>query len=275
VKIISVLDLLRRRNFSLKIENIENENFLVGEKILLNFQNKEKICGEILSPAREISGILADENYVFEKKLSPAEIEKYEQQQKGEKDRIARAQKLAKSVNLKMHFFASRISFDEKTISFFFTSDEQIDFRALLKPVATEFKMRIHFQRVGPRDKARFFPNFGICGRKTCCAKFKHRLKSVPIDLAKDQNLLAKNNEKILGLCGKLKCCLHFEIENYRELRKNLPHIRQTVELKNGKKGRVVGLDILNQKIKILFSDDSTEIFAVDEIKIDEKKEKK
>jgi len=272
MKILSVIDLLRHRFVRLGVS--DDLDFFPHEKILCEKGKQEKVCMRVLAPAREIPDGVCEEDYVFERKLTKEEIEKYEAFQNKEKERITKAQELANKLNLEMRFFASRKSFDNKTTSFFFTSDKTVDFRDLLKDLGTEFKTRIHLERVGTRDKARICGGYGPCGKKNCCSNFKVQLDSVPMDAARDQNLLTKDNEKILGACGKLKCCLMYELPQYREMRKKLPHLRQSVFLKNGEKVRVIALDILNEKVKVIKENDVTETVEISEITIEPKKTK-
>ncbi len=273
MKILPVIDLLRHRFVRIGVS--DDIDFLPHEKILCEGKTKEKICARVLATSREIPDGVFDENYKYKRKLDEEEIEKYEEMQKNGRERVKKAQKLSDKHNLEMRFFASRKSFDSRTTSFFFTSNKTVDFRNLLKDLGTEFKTRIHLERVGARDKARIHGGCGQCGKKTCCSNFKTQLNSVPMDAARDQNLLTKDNEKILGSCGKLKCCLMYELPQYREMRKKLPHLRQTVYLKNGDKTRVIALDILNKKVKIAKENETTITVEISEISIEKPKEKK
>ncbi len=273
MKILPVIDLLRHR--FIRIEILEDICFIPNEKILCEKGKQEKICARVLAPARDIPAGVANEDYKFQRKLEKREIEQYEKLQENEKERVKKAQELAEKQKLEMKFFASRKSFDNRTTSLFFTSDKTVDFRNLLKELGTEFKTRIHLERVGTRDKAKVCGGYGTCGKELCCANFKIQTNAVPMDAARDQNLLTKDNEKILGTCGKLKCCLMYELPQYREMRKKLPHLRQSVFLENGEKVRVIALDILNEKVKVVKENDLTEIVSISEISIESQKEKK
>jgi cell fate regulator YaaT (PSP1 superfamily) len=273
MKTLSVIDLLRQR--LVRVEVPDDLEFALNEKILCEKGKKEKICARVLAPAREIPGGVASEDYEFQRKLEIAEVKKYENLQENEKERIKTAQGLANKQELEMKFFASRKSFDNRTTSLFFTSEKTIDFRSLLKELGTEFKTRIHLERVGTRDKAKICGGYGTCGKETCCSNFKTQVNAVPMDAARDQNLLTKDNEKILGCCGKLKCCLMYELPQYREMRKKLPHLRQSVFLENGEKARVIALDILNERVKVIKENDTVETVSIKEISIEPRKEKK
>ena len=262
MKIVQVIDLLRHQLVRLATE----EDFSVHDYVLLK-NDRDKLVGQVVSKSREVAGAKADNGYELVEKLEKKDLEKYRKAELGEKDRVIIAKQCAEELKLPMRFFASRSDFAGNVFSFFFTSEEKVDFRDLLKILPKRVSSRIHLQRVGTRDRAKILGGFGRCGRPTCCSTFKVELESVPLDSARDQNLLTRDNNKLFGLCGKLKCCLLYEVGLYRELRRNLPHIKQAVTVE-GKSGRVMGLDILNQKVKVLLDDtDMYEVFDVDLVK--------
>ena len=258
MKIVQVVDLLRHQLVRLATE----EDFSVHDYVLLK-NDRDKLVGQVVSKSREVAGAKADDGYELVEKLGEKDVAKYKETQKGEEERVAIAKQCAEDLKLPMRFFASRCDFMGNVFSFFFTSEEKVDFRDLLKMLPKKVNARIHLQRVGTRDRAKILGGFGRCGRPTCCSTFKVELESVPLDAARDQNLLTRDNEKLFGLCGKLKCCLLYEVGLYRELRRNLPHIKQAVTVE-GKSARVMGLDILNQRVKVLF--DETDVFDVFDI---------
>ncbi len=264
MKIVQVIDLLRHQLVRLATE----EDFSVHDYVLLK-NDRDKIVGQVVSTSRKVSGAKADDGYELIEKLGEKDLQKYNEIQKGENERVAIAKQCAEELNLEMRFFASRSDFTGNVFSFFFTSEDKVDFRDLLKILPKKVSSRIHLQRVGTRDRAKILGGFGRCGRPTCCSTFKVELESVPLDSARDQNLLTRDNNKLFGLCGKLKCCLLYEVGLYRELRRNLPHIKQAVTVE-GKSGRVMGLDILNQKVKVLF--DETDVFDVFDMEVVKKK---
>ena len=265
MKTIKALDLVKHRLILLPTP--KEEELLPKEKILIK-NDREHLVVKIIAILTDQIPENKEDKWKFEKKLNQKELKEYEAAQKDEKAKILKAQKMADKLNLPMKMFASRVGWQKKIISFFFTCEEAVDFRQLLKNLGTEFKSRIHLERVGARDKAKIIGGFGTCGQETCCSTFKTRLTSVPMDAARDQGIMIKANENILGLCGKLKCCLLYELPQYREKRKSLPHIRQTVTTQNNQKGRVIGLDILNQKVKVALDDTNMiEVFEVKTLK--------
>lgn len=251
MKTLKLLDLLRYRLIVLSISNqeTEKEDIKVQDLVLVQKDSEELVTKVISVSSGEV-----DKNeevvWKFKKKLNSREKEIHEKNQENEKKRIIKAQSFVKTLKLDMRFFASRVSWKNKLISFFFTCEEAVDFRELLKLLGSEFKCRIHLERVGARDKAKIVGGYGICGKEVCCTTFRSKLTSVPMDAIRDQGIMIKENNKLLGVCGKLKCCFLYELPLYRKMRKHLPHIRQTVTV-NKKQGRVIGIDILNQKVKL------------------------
>ena len=159
-------------------------------------------------------------------------------------------------------------------VVFYFTADGRIDFRELVKDLASVFKTRIELRQVGVRDETKMLGGIGICGRPLCCNTYLSEFIPVSIKMAKEQSL-SLNPTKISGICGRLMCCLKNEQEAYEELNSNLPDIGEKVKTFDGFKGEVV--NVLRQKVKIVVEvDDEREIkeYAIDELKFKPKKKK-
>ncbi|MFH1478701.1 MAG: stage 0 sporulation family protein [Candidatus Omnitrophota bacterium] len=150
---------------------------------------------------------------------------------------------------LDMKLIDSEYSFDGTKLVFYFTSEERIDFRELVKDLAHIFKARIELRQIGVRDEARMLGGFGHCGRPLCCASFLKSFEPVTIRMAKEQNL-PLNPSKISGCCGRLMCCLGYEYENYRGYLKRLPKEGEVIKTKEGK-GKVVAINPLKQKVTV------------------------
>jgi cell fate regulator YaaT (PSP1 superfamily) len=218
------------------------------------------------------NGLRPHADYKIEKVLTTPEVEAHERRQEGESDRVKRAKTCATKHHLNMRFFSTQVGYDSRNISFFFTAPEPVDFRELLKAMALEFKGRIHLQRVSDRDRAEILDGIGICGRVDCCTRLKISNDKVPLNTVRDQGIMIKNNDKIFGVCGKLKRCYGYEINLYRDNRRYLPHIQQAVTVE-GQKGRAVGLDILNKKVRILLLDkEFVETFPIEIVEYENKR---
>ena len=157
-------------------------------------------------------------------------------------------QKIAEH-NLDMQLVSAECAFDGSKILFFFTADERVDFRELVKNLASIFHTRIELRQIGVRDKAKMVGGLGICGRPFCCASFLDDFQPVSIKMAKTQNL-SLNPTKISGTCGRLMCCLKYEQDAYEDLLRTSPKAESFVDTPEGR-GTVVEVDLLRQRVKV------------------------
>lgn len=166
-------------------------------------------------------------------------------------------------LELEMKIDGVVISLDKTKITIYFTSDGRVDFRNLVKELATNFKSRIELKQIGPRDEVRCMGGFGPCGKVCCCKEFLNDFDHVTIKMAKTQNL-SLNPTKISGLCGRLMCCLAYENEHYSETASLMPKINSEVMTPNGK-GVVMYNDLLKRQVTVKFGgDNQTEIKVYD-----------
>ena len=157
-------------------------------------------------------------------------------------------QKIAEH-SLDMQLVSAEYAFDGSKILFYFTADERVDFRDLVKNLASVFHTRIELRQIGVRDKAKMVGGLGICGRPFCCASFLEDFQPVSIKMAKTQNL-SLNPTKISGTCGRLMCCLKYEQEAYEDLIRTSPKMDSFVDTPEGR-GTVVDVDLLRQRVKV------------------------
>ena len=154
---------------------------------------------------------------------------------------------------LDMQLVSAECAFDGSKIIFFFTADERVDFRELVKNLASIFHTRIELRQIGVRDKAKMVGGLGICGRPFCCATFLDDFQPVSIKMAKTQNL-SLNPTKISGTCGRLMCCLKYEQDAYEDLLRSAPKAESFVDTPDGR-GTVVEVDLLRQRVKVRLED--------------------
>ncbi|MCP3764484.1 stage 0 sporulation family protein [Domibacillus sp. A3M-37] len=156
-------------------------------------------------------------------------------------------------------------TFDRNKVIFYFTADGRVDFRELVKDLASIFRTRIELRQIGVRDEAKMLGGIGPCGRMLCCSTFLGDFEPVSIKMAKDQNL-SLNPAKISGLCGRLMCCLKYENDEYEDARRVLPDVGQKVKTPSGN-GRVTGLNILERLVQVHIPElERTLEFSSDEI---------
>ena len=169
---------------------------------------------------------------------------------------------------LDMQLVSAEYAFDGSKILFFFTADERVDFRELVKNLASVFHTRIELRQIGVRDKAKMVGGLGICGRPFCCASFLDDFLPVSIKMAKTQNL-SLNPTKISGTCGRLMCCLKYEQDAYEDLLRTAPKVESFVDTPDGR-GTVVEVDLLRQRVKVRTEDapETITVFANADIAI-------
>lgn len=150
---------------------------------------------------------------------------------------------------LDMRLIEAEYTLDRSKIIFVYVADDRVDFRELLKDLATKFKCRIELRQIGPRNKAKIVGGLGSCGMETCCSRFMNDFDVVSINMAKNQ-LLALNVQKLSGQCGKLMCCLRYEDAQYKEMREGLPKLNSQIEYK-GNRYRITSMNLLLKQAKI------------------------
>jgi cell fate regulator YaaT (PSP1 superfamily) len=180
------------------------------------------------------------------------DVELLESIREREKEAIETCQQKVMEHNLPMKLVDVEYQFDGNKITFYFTSDGRIDFRELVKDLAGVFRTRIDLRQIGVRDEARRFDGMGMCGRRLCCATFLKDFEPVTLKMAKDQNL-PLTPSKISGACGRLMCCLAYELGHYKDLSKEIPKIGSKISCFGGEH-RVEKIDFLAPAV--VLSDD-------------------
>ena len=154
---------------------------------------------------------------------------------------------------LPMKLISAEYTFDNNKVLYYFTADGRIDFRELVRDLASVFKTRIELRQIGVRDETKILGGIGICGRPLCCQTFLTDFAPVSIKMAKEQNF-SLNPMKISGVCGRLMCCLKNEESTYEWLNKKLPNVGEKVTLENGERGEVQSVNVLRQTVKVLIT---------------------
>ena len=193
---------------------------------------------EVVSPLREVIRIATEQD----EKIVAENMEKEDKAYKA-------CLKKIEEMGLDMQLVSAECAFDGSKILFFFTADERVDFRELVKTLASMFHTRIELRQIGVRDKARMVGGLGICGRPFCCGSFLEDFQPVSIKMAKTQNL-SLNPTKISGTCGRLMCCLKYEQDAYEDLLRKAPKNESFVDTPDGR-GSVIEVDLLRQRVKV------------------------
>ncbi len=177
----------------------------------------------VLGESKKPIGIKQSDIVTVERKATEEDLKKLEDLKIKEKEAYKVFKEKVAAHKLDMKLVDTHFLFEEQKALFFFSSDNRVDFRELVKDLVSVFKMRIELRQIGVRDESRITGGLGVCGRPFCCHGVSDKLKPVSIRMAKDQNL-SLNSMKISGQCGRLLCCLSYEFDWYNEARKNLPN---------------------------------------------------
>ena len=183
------------------------------------------------------------------RKASEYDHKMYQDNLEQEKEAYEICNKEIHDLQLDMNLLSAQYTLDRTKILFVYLADQRVDFRELLKRLGSRLHCRIELRQIGERDKAKMVGGIGMCGMECCCARFKSHFDIISINMAKNQ-LLALNSDKLSGMCGKLKCCLKYEDEDYKQLTKGLPKIGSQVEYE-GEIYRLTNMNVMNEEAKL------------------------
>lgn len=225
--------------------------------------------GEVVLGARQIS----DDSLVGKLKpimriSSAHDDEQNADNKEKSKKAFAICQEKIKKHELPMKLIEAEYTFDNSKLLFYFSAEGRVDFRALVRDLASDFHTRIELRQIGVRDEAKMLGGIGICGRPFCCSTFLNDFGAVSVKMAKEQNL-PLNPSKISGACGRLMCCLRNEHEAYAYLNSISPGVGDTVRTDDGKEGEIRNVNVLRQRVRVLFVDDNDER-TMEEYKFDD-----
>ena len=215
---------------------------------------KEINENDIVAPLKSVLRIATEED-----------IDRHFKNKDKEKDAFNICLKKIQEHGLTMKLIDVEYTFDNNKVIFYFTADGRVDFRELVKDLATIFKTRIELRQIGVRDEAKMLGGLGHCGRPMCCSSFLGDFASVSIKMAKEQNL-SLNPTKISGICGRLMCCLNYEQSTYEDIRKRMPKVGSIVKTSEGT-GEVFSNNIVKESVKVKLKKGEEEI--LEEFKID------
>ena len=219
---------------------------------------KEVDDDKVVQPLKPVIRIATDDDKKVIEKNKEKEAEAY----------VICKEKIAKH-GLDMKLVAAEYTFDNNKLLFYFTADGRIDFRELVKDLASVFRTRIELRQIGVRDETKMLGGIGICGRELCCRSYLTDFVPVSIKMAKEQNL-SLNPTKISGVCGRLMCCLKNEQETYEYLNSRLPSVGDSVITPTGMHGEVSGVNVLRQLVKVVVDngeEKELQEYAVDDLK--------
>ena len=188
------------------------------------------------------------------RKANKDDLKRQKENEQEEKKAFKECTKKIKEYKLDMKLVEVRYLLDNSKLIFYFTADNRIDFRELVKDLASIYKTRIELRQISTREQVRRLGGNGICGRELCCCSFLKNFDGTSIKMAKEQNL-SLNASKITGVCGRLMCCLRYEQNVYEDKMKKLPHVGAIVKTEDGE-GKVDSVEVLNEIIKVKLKDE-------------------
>ena len=204
----------------------------------ISIANREVEDSEIVAPLKAI-----------ERRATDDDLAHYRENLAKRESAMKVCESKIKKHNLDMKLVDAEYTINGSKVIFYFSADGRVDFRELVKDLASHFHMRIELRQIGVRDEARMLGGIGICGRPFCCSRWLHDFQPVSIKMAKQQNL-SLNPSKISGCCGSLMCCLNFENKTYQELRKGMPNVGERIMTPDGP-AKVMNVDLFNGKVDV------------------------
>lgn len=244
----------------------------VGDKVVCRVDAGMEMAEVVVHPIElNESDISAPLNRII-RKATPYDLSIDELNRKKEAKGFKKFDQLAKKYKLKMKLVDVHVMFDKSKMIFYFTADKRVDFREMVKELATFFKIRIELRQIGVRDEAKMVGGLGPCGMNLCCKSFLTDFESISIKMAKDQNL-PLNPFKISGICGRLMCCLKYEYDSYKDFIKKAPGIGVKVKCSCGN-GEVCGYEPLKCSVIVEFDSDTRKSVELSEVKVEKRRAK-
>ncbi len=221
----------------------------LGDYVVVETTRGLELGWVVISPAQVLASELTEPLKPVLRKAETEDIERARAFEDKEKEALTICGELIAKLNLSMKLIAAEYNLDSSRLTFYFSAEERVDFRELVRELTGRLKTRVELRQIGPRDEAKLIAGFGRCGRPLCCASFLTEFAPVSIRMAKEQGL-PLNPAKISGACGRLLCCLGFENEQYRAVKEKLPKEGQRVSTRMGM-ANVVGSNPLKETVLV------------------------
>lgn len=240
-------------------------NVKKGDKVVVETIRGLEL-GELISDLKELSEFNLDtELKRIKRKANRADLDLFQFNKTKAIKSLEICKEIVKEYKLDMHLVSCEYTLDASKVIFMYTSESRVDFRELLKELASVFKCRIELRQIGPRDKSKIIGGLGSCGLPLCCSSFLGEFDGVSINMAKNQ-MLAINIDKISGACGRLLCCLKYEDDTYTLEKQRFPKIGSRVKY-GDRIVKVIGMNVINDLVKIDY-DGNISFVGLDEIKV-------
>lgn len=257
-----VVGLLVRRIREKIIADTGHQTLIVGEYVVIESEHGQEV-GMVCEREKMIEKTKEQLSKVI-RKITPEDKKRLkDNEEKNHQAMIAVLQKI-EDHELQMKLTCVQYTFDRSKLFIYYTAETRVDFRELIKDLGHMLKTRIQMVQIGVRDESKMIGGIGSCGQKLCCQTFLKDFTSVTIDMAKDQDL-SLNTSKLSGLCGRLMCCLAFEHECYKEIKKKMPGVGSKVHTPDGP-GTVVSINTLKEEVTVELANSKTSTYKLDKI---------
>lgn len=236
-----------------------------GERVIVEHETGN-IMGTVKKEASEDDRNKTHEGEEFNvmRKATSKDIETYDKNAKKKEEILEMCRKESKRMELEMKFVDAYITLGKGTVIVSFIADGRVDFRQLVKNLSRILHRSVRMHQIGSRDEARKTGGCGVCGKELCCVKFLGEIPSISTEMAKVQQVAQRGSDRISGICGRLKCCLSYESEQYRDMLKGMPEVGSFMDTEKGK-GKVIEVNALTKEIKIRSEDGSIVTIKKDE----------
>ena len=250
-----------------KIYDFDQGDFSLakGDQIIVETEQGVE-AGTVMYCDRDVVAGKATDGYKpIIRKATTTDIEKVESYRERSEEAMDACRGYLKELDLPMKLADVYFAFDGSKVTVYFTAEERVDFRELVKKLTRHFQKSVRLQQVGARDAAGVVGGYGVCGRQICCHGFLQEFQSITADTVKLQQV-AQGNEKISGACGRLMCCMAYEAKYYQEVAKEMPNLGQAIRTGKGQ-GKVVARNLLNKTVEVAFTEGDNATFSLSEIK--------
>jgi cell fate regulator YaaT (PSP1 superfamily) len=239
--------------------------FIIGDLVVVQAEKGEDL-GRVVNMGSLVDQKVSGQEYPrILRKPMKKDIDRLRENQKLERDAFFDARKRIDEHGLNMKLVDVEYQFDRNKITFYFTSEKRVDFRALVRDLAGRYRTRIELRQIGVRDEAKRIGGVGVCGRRLCCESFLREFEPVVTQFAKEQNL-SLNPTKLSGTCGRLMCCLLYEREFYAEIAKRFPEVGTVVHMAKGK-GILKKISVFEESAVLQLENGDEEKVTIDELK--------
>ena len=238
----------------------------VGDQVVVQTTRGMELGKVVIAPRQVLASEISEPLKPVIRKAEAEDIESWKNLEAKEEEALIECGKMIARFELPMKLISAEYNLDNSRLTFYFSAEERVDFRKLVKELMGRFKTRVELRQVGPRDEAKLIGGFGRCGRPLCCASFLSEFDPISIKMAKEQDL-PLNPMKISGVCGRLMCCLAYESEQYRDMKERMPKAGQRVSTPMGT-ASVVSSNPLKETVMVELESEATVELPLDDISI-------